>query len=99
MSGGRTGTRTLPIKSGSTPLRPWPQMHDCPNRAILDQAAAQVLRIDGRTVADWRKRIAREPTVSGKLKGKAPLFRGNRGTLESRISIEEDAAVEGRGGK
>ena len=46
-------------------LRPWPQMHDCPNRAILDQAAAQVLHIDGRTIVDWRKRIAREPTVSG----------------------------------
>ncbi len=46
-------------------LRPWPHMHDCPNRAILDQAAAQVLRVDGRTIANWRKRIAREPTVSG----------------------------------
>ena len=52
-------------------LLPWPQMHDCPNRARLDQAAVQVLRIDGRTIADWRKRIAREPTVAGKLKGKA----------------------------
>ncbi len=48
-------------------LRPWPQMHGCPNRAILDQAAAQVLRIDGRVIADWRKRIANEPTVSGKV--------------------------------
>ena len=56
------------------------QMHDCPNRAILDQAAAQVLRIDGRTIADWRERIAREPTVSGKLKGKASLFCGEAGT-------------------
>ena len=48
-------------------LRPWPQMDDCPNRAILDQAAAQVLRIDGRVIAGWRKRIANEPTVSGKI--------------------------------
>ena len=48
------------------PLRPWPQMHDCSHRAILDQAAAQVLQVDGRTIADWRKRIAHEPTVSGK---------------------------------
>ena len=46
-------------------------MHDCPNRAILDQAAAQVLRIDGCIIADWRERIAREPTVLGKLKGKS----------------------------
>ena len=55
----------------SKALKPWPQMHDCQNRARLDQAAAQVLRIDGRTITDWRERIAREPTVSGKLKGKA----------------------------
>ena len=55
-------------------LQPWPQMHDCPNRAILDQAAAQVLRVDGRTIADWRKRIAREPTVFGKLEEEALLF-------------------------
>ena len=55
-------------------LQPWPQMHDCPNRAILDQAAAKVLRVDGRTIADWRKRIAREPTVFGKLEGNALLF-------------------------
>ena len=46
-------------------LNPWPQMQDCSTRAAIDQAAARVLRIDGRTVADWRRRIAREPTVSG----------------------------------
>lgn len=48
----------------SSSLLPWPQMHECPTRAMLDQAAAQVLRIDGRSIADWRRRIAREPTVS-----------------------------------
>ena len=48
----------------SRTLRPWPEMHLCPTRAILDRAAAQVLRIDGRTIADWRERIAHEPTVS-----------------------------------
>ena len=51
--------------SCAEPLRPWPQMHACPVRASLDQAAAQVLRVDGRTIADWRERIAREPTISG----------------------------------
>lgn len=44
-------------------LLPWPQMHGCPGRALLDQAAAQVLSIDGRRVAAWRERIAGEPTV------------------------------------
>lgn len=50
----------------SKSLLPWPRMHECPTRAMLDQAAAKVLRIDGRTIADWRQRIAREPTVSKK---------------------------------
>ncbi len=46
-------------------LSQWPQMNGCPARAALDEAAARVLRIDGRTIADWRRRIAVEPTVSG----------------------------------
>ena len=50
----------------SKSLLPWPRMHECPTRAMLDQAAAQVLRVDGRTIADWRQRIAHEPTVSKK---------------------------------
>ena len=45
-------------------LAPWPQMRDCPTRAIIDEAAARVLRIDGRTIAEWRSRIACKPTVS-----------------------------------
>ena len=48
----------------SETLLPWPQMAKCPIRASLDEAAAQVLRIDGRIIADWRNRIAHEPTVS-----------------------------------
>ena len=46
-------------------LLPWPRLHECAVRRVLDQAAARVLRIDGLTIADWRERIAREPTVSG----------------------------------
>lgn len=47
------------------PLLRWSRMHDCPARALIDSAAARALRMDGRTVADWRRRIALEPTVSG----------------------------------
>lgn len=47
-------------------LLPWPQMNVCETRKVLDMAAARVLRMDARVVADWRARIAREPTVSGK---------------------------------
>ena len=53
-------------KTCSRALQPWPQMHDCDTRATLDYAAAQVLRIDSRALADWRQRIACEPTVTGK---------------------------------
>ena len=48
----------------SQTLLAWPELHACPTRAILDEAAARVLRIDGRKIADWRRRIALEPTVS-----------------------------------
>ena len=53
-------------QTSSKSLLPWPRMHECSTRPILDMAAARVLRMDGRRVADWRARIAREPTVSGK---------------------------------
>ena len=51
-------------------IEPWPRMGDCQVRAVLDQATAQVLRIDGRTIAGWRRSIAREPTVSGKSRAR-----------------------------
>ena len=53
------------VRHGNVALLPWPRMHECPTRAALDEAAAQVLRIDGRKIVDWRNRIAAEPTVSG----------------------------------
>ena len=53
-------------------LAPWPQMNDCPNRMALDDAAARVLRVDGRQIADWRDRITREPSVCGDSGGAQP---------------------------
>ena len=46
------------------PLEPWPRMNHCAVRADLDLVAAELLDIDPATVADWRARIANEPTVS-----------------------------------
>ena len=54
-------------------LLPWPRMEECPTREILEEAAARVLRIDGRRVAGWRDRIAREPTASGRLASRPRL--------------------------
>ncbi len=47
-------------------LKPWKEMDTCPVRARIDEAAAQVLHIDGAKIADWRKRITLEPTVSNR---------------------------------
>ena len=52
-------------------LLPWPRMHECPVRSILDQAAARVLLLDARTLAKWRVLISHEPTVSG-IRAKLP---------------------------
>lgn len=45
-------------------LLPWPRMDQCPIRAKLDEAAAMVAGIDIDTIADWRKRLVQEPTIS-----------------------------------
>ena len=45
-------------------LKPWKEMDTCPIRARIDEAAAQVLHMDGTKIADWRRRITLEPTVS-----------------------------------
>ena len=54
------------VKNRTATLLPWPQMHECPTRAVLDVAAARVLGIDGRAIARWRELVAREPTVSNR---------------------------------
>ena len=66
----------------SQTLLAWPKLHACPSRAILDEAAARVLRIDGRKIAGWRRRIALEPTVS-----RIPAAKRTRpGQVESRAT-------------
>ena len=53
-------------KLGGAELLPWPEMEGCLTRSALDDAAAQVLGLDPAEIANWRARIAREPTVSNK---------------------------------
>ena len=47
-------------------MLPWPRMPECPVRAEIDEAVATVLDLDPAELAEWRKRIAAEPTVSNK---------------------------------
>lgn len=51
---------------GDAEMLPWPKMHRCAVRAQLDGAVAKVLGLDVAEVKEWRERIAKEPTVSGK---------------------------------
>ena len=50
----------------SKDLEPWPRMNQCPVRSELDRAAAELLSIDPATIAEWRERLALEPTISNK---------------------------------
>lgn len=47
-------------------LQPWPQMDVDPVRHQIDAAVCEVLGLDPAEVADWRRRIVAEPTVSNK---------------------------------
>ena len=47
-------------------LQPWAQMDIDPVRHQIDDAVAEVLDLDPAEMADWRRRIVNEPTVSNK---------------------------------
>ncbi len=50
-------------------LLPWPQMHECPVRRAIDEAAARTAGMPAKNVARWREAVAREPTVCGRRPG------------------------------
>ena len=45
-------------------LLPLRQAEKCAVRQVIDEAAAQALSVESRVVADWRRRLAAEPTVT-----------------------------------
>ena len=47
-------------------LRPMREAEQCPARGVIDRAAAKALDVSEDEVAEWRCRIASEPTVSNK---------------------------------
>ena len=48
-----------------TPLLPWRNLGENNARETLDEAAASIMGVDASALADWRQRLAREPTVGG----------------------------------
>ena len=47
-------------------LLPMSQGPDCAVRQVIDDAAALALGVEPEIVADWRRRLAAEPTVSNR---------------------------------
>lgn len=47
-------------------LLPWTQMDCCPVRARLDAVVGQMLDIKPAKLAEWRRRLVQEPTISNK---------------------------------
>ena len=51
-------------KASDLELLPMHQANECPARKIIDRSAALALEIDDAKIGEWRRRLAREPTVS-----------------------------------
>lgn len=45
-------------------LLPMKQANECDAHRVIDRAAAQVPGIDEAEVAEWRRKLAREPAIS-----------------------------------
>jgi len=46
------------------PLLPLAQAEGCAARQVIDEAAAVALGVSGDEIADWQRRLAREPTIT-----------------------------------
>ena len=49
---------------GDEPLLPWQKANTDAARHALDEVAANAYGISGTVLADWRERLANEPTVA-----------------------------------
>ena len=52
-----------------TELLPMRQADECAVRKVIDEAAAQALGVEPEILADWRRRLAAEPTITNKRAG------------------------------
>ncbi len=49
-------------------LRPWPEMDQCPVRAELDAVVSRVVGLGPDRIAEWRRKLVLEPTISNKAR-------------------------------
>ena len=56
-------------QTSSTPLLPLRHAEECTVRQVIDAAAALVLGVNPEDMADWRRRLATEPTITNERAG------------------------------
>lgn len=56
-------------QTSSTPLLPLRHAEDCAVRQVIDGSAALVLGVEPEVMADWRRRLAAEPTITNERAG------------------------------
>ena len=52
------------VKASDLELLPMREAEECRARRVLDRAAALALELDEAEIAEWRRRLAKEPTVT-----------------------------------
>ena len=69
-------------------LLPMKQAEECEVRKVIDAAAALVLDLDPDVLADWRRRLAAEPTITNRQASDAGSDAGARpaGTKRDRAA-------------
>ena len=53
-------------------LRPWPEMDRCPVRAELDAVVGRVVGLGPDQIAEWRRKLVLEPTISNRARAPDP---------------------------
>ena len=56
-----------------TELLPMGRAEECPARRVVDEAAALACGLDSDLLADWRRRLAAEPTITNRRAGEATV--------------------------
>lgn len=85
-------TRQADRGSGSAMSLPMRYAEECPARQVIDAAAAVALGVSGDEIADWRRRLAVEPTITN---ARAPRLGEGREEVRLRDSRTRGTGTEG----
>lgn len=75
-------------------MRPPRDAERCPVRCVIDRAAAIALDVDEAEIAEWRRRLALEPTISNQT-----AEREGTGMSSGGVYVDSEGVVRGPGGQ